>query len=76
MPRYAVVRKLPRGGSAIVCIRHACQVCGERLAAYQCDAVVAKGKTCDKYLCEHCRRRAGPNLDFCPPHAALEENDA
>lgn len=79
MPRHSVVLKLPGGGSAIVCMSKpakACQVCGQRIAGYQCDALLGKGKTCDKYLCSNCRHHVGPDLDFCPAHAAAEVRDA
>ena len=67
--------KLPDGGVAHVRysgrrpkLRH-CQHCGRR-ATKQCDFRVAKGGTCDKWLCAGCAVPQGPNRDYCPDHPA------
>jgi hypothetical protein len=62
------VIKLPGGGAAIACgPRPRCRGCG-RPARYQCDYEV-EGKTCDAWLCAHCRVPQGSNVDFCARHA-------
>jgi hypothetical protein len=33
------------------------------------------GATCDRKLCERCAVHAGPDLDYCPPHARLREKE-
>lgn len=30
------------------------------------------GKTCDRPLCDRCTVSAGPDLDYCEPHAKLK----
>lgn len=66
--------ELEGGLHAIVCSRGrrtrapVCFWCGA-LAAYQCDAPIkGKKKTCDVWLCEHCRTNVAPNRDLCPAH--------
>jgi hypothetical protein len=63
------------GKPAHICIRGRirrpkCQVkrCG-RASHFECDYPVGEG-TCDKRLCARHATRVGPELDYCPDHAA------
>lgn len=64
----------PTLGQVFVCSRGpkrkapAC-ACGKP-SAFQCDHAVAPGRTCDRHLCRSCRVSVGPELDYCPEHAA------
>lgn len=83
MPRWSKVIHTPDGGTMIVCHSgpprpHRCEVCGKPYGIFQCDAPVQPGldgppRTCDRYLCVHCRVPAGVNIDYCPEHAAMAE---
>jgi hypothetical protein len=52
--------------------QHRCK-CG-RSATHQCDFPLKGSKaggTCDRWLCAKCAVHVGPNLDYCPAHAAV-----
>ena len=36
----------------------------------ECDFKMPDGKTCDRLMCSDCAHRVGPDLDWCPAHAA------
>jgi hypothetical protein len=59
------------GFGAIVCSRGSkpkpCVDCGAGSTAL-CDYEIAKGKTCDRAMCDRHRIRVGPNLDYCRAH--------
>lgn len=56
-----------------------CSGCGEPTASLQCDFELRKGrrkgKTCDAFICNRCATQVGPNLDHCPEHRKLLEQD-
>jgi hypothetical protein len=61
---------------AIACSRgerHRCSTPGcQNDGTKQCDFPVKRnGKpgTCDRYICQKCAMRVGPDLDYCGPHA-------
>lgn len=37
-------------------------------AEFQCDFPIAKGKTCDRYLCEDHAYQVGPDKHYCASH--------
>lgn len=50
--------------------------CG-RVETRQCDFPLKgrkAGKTCDASLCDRCTTKMGPELDYCPAHAALAKS--
>jgi hypothetical protein len=60
--------------TAIVCTgrqrKRPCQSCG-RSAGVQCDFPVTRNgtkATCDRWCCDRCAVRVGPNRDYCLPH--------
>lgn len=64
--------KLPNGTGAIVCESgrknsHICIGCGGA-ATLQCDWKVAKGLTCDAWICPGCAQEVGPDKHLCPKH--------
>jgi hypothetical protein len=69
------------GGVAIVCGRGqrskpcATVGCGGR-GDFLCDyplAGKASGRTCDRAMCERCRRPQRKGVDYCGPHASMQE---
>lgn len=73
-------RKLPGGQTAIVCgPRRRPKKCGwcAKPSTKLCDFLLPKGyvpgggiPTCDKPMCDDHADHRGPNLDYCPAHAA------
>jgi hypothetical protein len=70
MPCYTIYDKARRP------VGHLCGELGEHcrecfdVADSLCDFPVGNGKTCDRPLCEHCASEVGPDLHYCPAHAA------
>jgi hypothetical protein len=72
--------KVP-GGMAIVCDRGRkprakCTACKDRPHTKLCDFPLTgdrAGKTCSVRLCDRCAVEAGPDLDYCPPHAKVAQ---
>lgn len=80
MPRRCRWVKLPNGATALVTsdVRLSkCEACGARVEdVVLCDwplAGKAIGRTCDAQCCRRCARRVGPNRDYCPAHARLDD---
>jgi hypothetical protein len=65
-----------RLGSVIICGRRGrnslgiCRDCGVKKATRLCDgpSATARGKTCDKPLCEDCATPGGYDVDYCKEH--------
>lgn len=70
-----------RVGAAIVCSRRSrkslgkCTECWINEATKLCDgpSATARGKTCDKPLCQRCATTGGANVDYCKTHNTAEK---
>ena len=63
--------KTPDGATVIMCSRGRkstpCHYCGKPSIAL-CDYPTESGKTCDKPICNSCRVKIGPDVDYCWKH--------
>jgi len=67
------------GYMAVVCRRGSTRrcICG-RPATQLCDFKLygaMEGKTCDRPICGRCATHAGPDTDYCPPHAKIQQRE-
>jgi len=76
MPCYFT--KLPNGAKAIICgkLGKHCADCGD-VGTNLCDYPVgARGRTCDRPICEAHSHEIGPNMHYCETHYRMWKQTA